>query len=336
VNHWILGSFLKDFLAFYGFAFIAIAYFTLTSPNHNTFAIIFFLLPSLIDTGHVYLSFLRVIWKPLKEKRLYLLMFILIFSASFLWMIFKAPGFWSILLYFTIYHHLKQYYGITRWYQKKNNRFCQVSNIFLYTLTLLPVVAFHFRNISISIYSKEDIFLYPSTYLYTAIKNLYLLFLFLYLFFEIYIFLRSSNEIKNSLKIEVNRISSILFPALLHGICFIKGESISTIIFPLLITHGLSYFWIIALNIKKNSPIKAFQTWKIALFASCLIMLIGGGLESLLNLAVNDYDYLSKNSDLLTCILLALIVTPNLWHYIVDGIVWKSKDSEAAILYSKN
>lgn len=327
MNHWILGSFLKDFLGFYGFAFIAIAYFTLTSPNPTTFAIIFFLLPTLIDTGHVYLSFWRVIWKPLKEKWLYMLLFFLVFLASFLWMIFKSPGFWSLLLYFTIYHHIRQYYGITRWYQKKNSRFCQLTNFFLYTLTLLPVVAFHFRNVSISLYSKEDLFVFPSPYLYTITKNLYFLFLFLYLFFEIYIYF--------NVKKEINRISSIIFPALLHGICFLKGDNISTIIFPLLITHGLSYFWIIALNIKKTSPIKTFQSWKTALFASCFIMLIGGGLESLLDLAVNDYDYLSKNSDLHKSILLAFIVTPNLWHYIVDGIVWKSKDSDAALLYSK-
>ena len=48
---------------------------------------------------------------------------ILIAILSFLWLYLKIPYYWSFYILITVFHNLRQGWGLVRWYEKKNKRF---------------------------------------------------------------------------------------------------------------------------------------------------------------------------------------------------------------------
>ena len=112
-----------------------------------------FIAVHILDSGHSYTTALRVYRRantdPRPSPRLkitYMVIPIVSFAVVTFWIYARVPGFWTMLLYFTLFHHTRQLYGILRWYQKLNRRFDAYSHLFLYAFVLLPAVLFHGRS----------------------------------------------------------------------------------------------------------------------------------------------------------------------------------------------
>lgn len=130
-------------------AFFAFRWF---EPDSVAFVVGSFVAVHILDSGHSYTTALRV-YRPgadpqpsARLKTAYTVIPIVIFAGVTLWIYARVPGFWTMLLYFTLFHHTRQLYGVLRWYQKLNRRFDAYSHLFLYAFVLLPALLFHGRS----------------------------------------------------------------------------------------------------------------------------------------------------------------------------------------------
>lgn len=121
-KNWIISKW-QDLFGI-SFSGIFILYF-LVLINKNLSITIFFytiLLITIIEQTHVYLTLNRI-FKEFKINKIYFILVpIFIFSIVFSWIYLKIPYFMNALLYFAIYHTIKQIFGINRWYLWLNNR----------------------------------------------------------------------------------------------------------------------------------------------------------------------------------------------------------------------
>jgi hypothetical protein len=112
----------------------------------------------------------------------------------------------------------------------------------------------------------------------------------------------------------------ILFTILLHVFCFLLSYDMLTSIFPLLIVHGVSYWFLVNRVVPQDKVAPVMPLWLKML----AIVLIFGGLDF----------YLTQNEDhqnlshWMVSVAVGLTLGPSLWHYIVDAWLWKSQDPD--------
>jgi len=323
---WISGNRSLDILVFHLSGLIGLAFYMLLKQNNLLLIFYIFLITQLFDAGHNYITIWRTFIKRvnLMERFNYFLLFLFCFLIILFWLIFRLPEFWTFFLYFTFFHHIRQYYGICRWYQKLNNRYCIFSNLFLYSLTIFPFILFHFRNIpKIINYPKISLFQFPDKNLFFVGLIIYFLIFLAWVFHEIRL---SANR-----NWEINRFLSICMPGLLHFICFIFCTDLLKILLPLFLVHGISYIFIMGITLKK------LENGKIPYLLLVSISAIFFGLSDYLYrfyVLQENYTYLTLGNGF-NFVLLALITTPALFHYFADGLLWTGKNKDMKMLFSK-
>lgn len=109
----------------------------------------------------------------------------LLFAVFFLWSWTAAPYLGAFIVYATIFHNVRQFYGLSKWYQRLNGRYRTDSDHLLYFLCLVPVALAHFRSDIewSSYYTRADVVFWPqpelfkfSLYVYSAVALFWLLF----------------------------------------------------------------------------------------------------------------------------------------------------------------
>lgn len=326
-DNWILGSLKKDLLVFYlpGFLTILISY-VFAFPKESTYFLVFaWIAVGLFDTGHVYTTVWRTYLNPQelnRKKKYYILMPLAIFSFFFLWMYMKVPYLGAFIAYFTIYHNLRQFYGMNKWYQKINKAFDSVSDKFMYTLCIIPVVVAHFRTDLqwTTYYSDSDVFMYPSLFY----KNIFtLVYLLVFAAWVAYEFIKAHKQSKW----EFARILAVLFPILTYTYCFMFATTVTGILFPLVVSHGLSYIVLVGLSVKRINPAKNYKLIGVYVFLTAVFF---GGFELYLE---EDFFELYSNS-LMMMSLTSLLLTPLYCHYIYDAFLWRGDHPEAKVIIS--
>lgn len=318
---WIFGSSQKDFsfLLLPGFLALLLGHFFTFSGWLQVFFL--FLVFGLIDSGHGYLSFFRVLG-PRQELSMklkaFLIMAILVVAVSFAHA-YRVPYLSSLFIYFTFYHHVRQFEGLLRWYSKINqdNPKWRVRALWLMVLTLALV--FHMRPEVFSVHDTLAIISWPTS---QKIQNIILIvFLFTFLFwvsYELLLFLRNK---------KISVCALFLLPViLLHVGSFLLGHDMLTTIFPLLIVHGVSYWFLVQKVLPPNKLASKKSLWT----KMFLISLIFGLFDFYLT-HEGDFQGLSP---IIVSLVVGLTAGPNLWHYIVDAWLWKSKDPDMKSYYS--
>jgi hypothetical protein len=323
---WISGNRNIDILIFHLSGLLGLALYMLFKQNNLALIFYGFLIIQLFDAGHNYVTVWRTFIKRVNnlERFNYFLLFLFCFLIILFWLTLRIPEFWTFFLYFTFFHHIRQYYGICRWYQKLNNRYCKISNLFLYSLTIIPFILFHFRNLpKITNYSKISLFQFPSQNIFFGGLAIYFLIFLAWIFHEI-------NILKNN-KWEINRFLSILMPVVLHFICFLICKDILQILLPLFLVHGLSYLFITGITLEKLENKK--HAFLPIIFITALIFGFADYLYRILILHEN-YNYLTLGKPF-DFIILALITTPALFHYFTDGLLWTGKNKDMKMIFSE-
>jgi len=323
----ILSSLSKDFCLFYLPSLLTAILFLLAVPGlapsqSYASAAILFISFYIIDGGHTFLSALRVFRTWNDESVLYLFLIFSIFFASLLCVLWKPIWLFRIYLYSTVFHHVRQHWGLTAWYQKLNKRFDPMSYYFIHAFLFLPFFALHFDPASKSagFFQEDELLLFPSLILFKICIGILIVLLAIFLF----------HEIENSKKygIEWNRIMSILCPAIVQFLVFFFcGKSIFALI-PLVIGHGFSYSVLLGSSLKKLSPKRSRISLNVLIV--CLA-LVGGSLLFLADTLLESVE----EKTLLSQSLLAFLTLPAIWHYVVDAFIWKGKHPEAAVIYSQ-
>lgn len=324
---WITKNFIIDllFIIFPGlFCFLVANQF---SDNTN----ILFILISIVlitDTSHIYSTFFRTIFSKKefkRSKKLYIFLPIIIFLISlFLFIYLKINFFWSILIYASIFHQIRQNVGISKWYSKVNNNQLNKKNIFLiYTLITLPPIIFHFRPFNeishIFLYKPNDILINSNDLIYQILLAIYLL---LFLFFIVQeCFLTFKNK-------GYTRFLFNLVLVTTQGLSFIKGSNIYEVLLPPLFLHGLSYMTVNYFAVNKINQNLIFNFLKNKLIILLFPIIIG------LLLFLFDEKIPEPSSGIMNSIIFSLYILPIVCHHIWDAFIWKKSHPESKDIYN--
>lgn len=325
---WILGSFRTELIFFYlpGLLSVIVA---ILFPELGTTSILYGLIATaFIDSGHVYTTVWRTWFHPdeLKSSHRYWLFplgFFLIFSS---WYYFSLPGLWSFVVYSTLFHHVRQVYGFQKWYQALNKRSDKAADYFLYALAIFPMIIYHFRHgVPGNYYSDSDLFLYPNLLVQKILIILYSLIWSGWITHEL--------RLWKTGKREISRIISIAFPAVVYGYCFLIGNTVTQVLFPLLFIHGIAYFGVMGQTLHRTQSTR-FKTEAVALIIVLLTATIFGLSESWYE--ENRVSVLTGLSVVLRSAMVGLYLTPLYCHYLFDAVIWKRSHRESSLIIGKN
>lgn len=330
MNPWILEDPKKDIFLILtpGFFIFALVYFANLPELY--FQVIFFAVFALIDSGHVYTTLWRTYLNP-KEWRthkIYIYTPLVILGVIFAWYHFQIPYLWSFIFYATVYHHLRQYFGVLKWYEKLSSSYSPHSGKILYTLSSLPLIASHFRHdLKLTFYTKNDFINYPHQKLFWTFTVLHLALLLLWLLWELRLFQKS--------KFCLHRFLSILFPVSLYSLVAYFGKSTVHVMVPLIVAHGIPYISMMAISMKRSQKVR-FPHYKKILTYLILTAIICGSLEYGFEVFGPNLDdhYLFLSPPLWESLLVGLYLIPVLSHYTLDAFIWRRKHREGGIIFS--
>lgn len=303
-----------------------------------------------IDVSHVYSTLFRTYFNSneLKENKAILTLIPLV-----VWLIgvalysVQSILFWRVLTYVAVFHFIRQQYGFLRLYtrnevEQKKDRW--LSALTIYLATLYPVVYWHChqpRNFHWFI--DGDFIVGLPAAVSEVVGFIYLIVLFLYI----------SNELSGAAKGKALNLpkNAIIFGSAISwyvGIVHFNGDMIFTI--TNVVSHGIPYMalvWLYGERQKDRSdsplilgrlPYKLFfSRFSVPLFF--VVLFLFAYLEEGLWAGFIWRDHLEAfgvlkglpeitAKDTLSWIV-PLLTLPQATHYVLDGFIWKMKDSEA-------
>lgn len=317
----IFGSKWADAAWLYAPGVIALALAALIpqSPDSAFYIVFAFVALSSLDSGHVYATLWRTYLNPQERKRssIYLWMPIAIFVLFFVWLRWEWPYLGAFIVYATLFHNVRQFFGISKWYQRLNGRFSRDSDRLLYTLCGLPVFIAHFRSDLEwnSYYTEKDVFIWPNPAFESLSLKIYLTVVVLWIAFEIHSYWNYR---------DLSRTLSVFLPALLYGCCFLLGRNMVQILFPLVVSHGLAYIGLVALSVHRLSDRKRQFAQTVGWVLATAVVL--GAAE---HFAEGELSFTDPRQAFWT----ALILVPLFCHYVFDAFLWKKTHPEAELLF---
>lgn len=234
-----MGFFLAPFL------FIFLAIFKLppfSGLDNSTFQFVIIMV-LFIDWAHIFAQYHRIAYNPLEDKKLkwiyplsYLAFIpIMAFIVGFA----SAPYVDTVLVYFVVFHFIKQQFGFIKIYSKtdgpKSKIESKLEDAFVYLTMFTPVFYWHVTPLGyeykwVSMFIKSPIFIY--VFWVSAVA--YLVTFLIYVRNE---YLRT----KRNKMFNIPKNLSILTAILTWGLVSILSEATSLVIFSVTLTHDLSY-----------------------------------------------------------------------------------------------
>lgn len=319
---WIWGKSWKDIAWLYMPGVLALGFaFSRVFPMNSTgFWIFAFIASGLLDSGHVYATLWRTYFHARERSRtwIYKILPPLIFIFFLVWLIMGAAYLGSFIVYATLFHNVRQFFGISKWYQKLNGRARVDSDLFFYFLTLAPVLMAHFRSDVQwpEIYTSGEVLIWPRPDTFLALFVIYGMVACGWVIYELSILKKHG---------EWNRTLSVAFPAAIYAFSFLLGKTEAEILFPLVAAHGAAYLGLTSLSVKRvRAPKLTPRRIAFGVFATALLF---GTLE-----VIFESQWLDFSNPVLAPFL-ALYLTPLFSHYVFDAILWKSSHPEAKLIY---
>ncbi|MEZ4265932.1 MAG: hypothetical protein R3F39_06100 [Myxococcota bacterium] len=328
---WILGSPPRDLalILLPGLAGFALA--ALFAEGSQALLLGALVAATLVDSGHVYLTAWRTVLRPDERRasRVYWVVPLAVVLVVALWLWLALPGLWTALVYLTVYHHIRQFYGVSRWYQKLAGRFDAASGRWLYALTLTPFALFHARpGVRISLFSGDDLLLRPHATLYAIGLAAFALLVAAWLFREATLWRRGLRE--------PGRVLSIAAPAGLYAASFLVARTETAILVPLLLSHGIPYFALMGLSLRRLEPARyrtVLGTVALLLLTAALL----GSAETWFEHSVittQNPHYARAGVSAAQALLTGLLLVPLLSHYIWDASIWRGDHRDARTIYA--
>jgi hypothetical protein len=293
-----------------------------------------------IDVGHVYSTIYRTyVDKPLinKHRNLFFGLPILLLVLSILLHTISSMLFWRCLAYFAVYHFIRQQYGFLKIYSRKNAYTKiknQIDSFTIYSVTILPVAYWHFSSErNFSWFLKGDFIVSESSsYLPSIIIALFFLVLIAYLISEI----QTSIQVK-AINFQKNCIVIGTALSWYIGIIYFNSDFVFT--FLNVVCHGVPYMSLVWIHGKKTYSKNTSTSFlklvygRFSLLIFLLPLVIFAYVEegiwdafvwnehnSVFTIFKNISHTLSKN---ILNIVVPLLALPQLFHYVIDGFIWK-------------
>ncbi|MEL6543843.1 MAG: hypothetical protein AAFQ82_04400 [Myxococcota bacterium] len=329
----ILGAFSTDVALLFLPGALTLALFWFVPPTMTSILVASFVTLYMLDSGHGYVTAMRIHLRPKALKshsRALQLAYWLTPLGAFLlaagWVYSGLPGLWTALVYVTLFHHLRQLYGVLRWYQKLNGRFDQSSHRFLYGLMLIPICVLHGRSDSpIRGLFDDDFLLFQSQSVMTALVVLHGIVAFVWIGFEIRTW-RSGYR-------ELNRLMAIGFPAGLSAFCVYFGDSVGQIVFPFLVLHAVAYFALVGLSLERTATQRSIS-WPFAALLAVALAAACGMFEWYYERELMVWNYERLAERFWPALVIGAYVTVPLSHYILDALIWRGDHPEARQVFT--
>jgi hypothetical protein len=298
-----------------------------------------------IDVGHVYSTIYRTyVDKPLinKHRNLFFGLPILLLVVSILLHTISSMLFWRCLAYFAVYHFIRQQYGFLKIYSRKNT-YSKIKNridaFTIYGVTILPILYWHFSpDRNFSWFLKGDFILTAtSLHLLNTIIALFFLIVVVYLISEIHYSMQS-----RAINFQKNAI--VIGTALSWYVGIIHFNSDFVFTFLNVVCHGIPYMALVWIHGKKtyskNSSTSflklVYGRFSLLIFLLPLIIfayveegfwdaLVWNEHNSVFTIFKNISHSLSKN---ILNIVVPLLALPQLFHYVIDGFIWKIRNDK--------
>lgn len=302
-----------------------------------------------IDVAHVYSTLFRTYFNSneFRENKavLTLIPFVVWLIGVTLYSI-QSILFWRILTYVAVFHFIRQQYGFLRLYTRDDNTTLRerwLSGCAVYLATMYPILYWHCHQPRNFHWFIEGDFIFGLPPILSKIMGLiYLAILFLYVVNEILTLKHRAINFPKNIIIFGTAISWYV------GIVYFNGDIIFTI--TNIVSHGIPYMALVWLygerqKDRDNAPLILghfsykifFSKFSIPLFLIILFLFayVEEGLWSgfVWREHLEIFGFLSHfpevtSKDTLSW-LVPLLTLPQATHYVLDGFIWRIKDSGA-------
>jgi hypothetical protein len=310
---------------FFKIIFATICFFILSLNSHflssewTIFVIVY-----VLDAGHVYSTFAEVLADPDESKKSYVFKTLaLSFFINYIILTFQQKYFFYFIFYFTIFHNLRQGLGLMLLYKMKD----QFQRVFYktsyYFLTIMPFIIFHFRNRNAQSLLEQSV-LKPidmgGFLLMDTVKLIYALGLGAYLLVCVviltgFVFQKQFKALKMA-----------LFFSIVYGYAFVFSQNEFQSYMLLVVSHAVPYYFLMQRRIRMTHSISFFR--KNPSLVLALIFIIGGLFEY-------NHDAIYKLTGNFEKILMALLTTPLIAHFIFDSLIWKKTNKRFQIFQQR-
>lgn len=282
-----------------------------------------FLALFVFDTGHRYTTAFRTYFhkEELEGKPRYVIAPLIVYSSVFFWAYMGVPYFWSVIVYMTFYHHIRQYYGVYRWYAKLDDYKVKNDDWHLYAVIVIPFLLFHLRSVEYqSLYDYSEILFFPNDTIFKYAVISYTV------YFACILFVMTRKLLHKN--IGTGTYLAFVYPGVLHYICFLFFNHSYQILIPVLGIHGLTYLFIINKSVHRIKPVPQ-NPYKVWIYILGLVFIFAG-LEYLMMDHTDIFKGKIMQGNIFLCSLVALYLLPNILHYYYDGFLWKKEHRDFA------
>ncbi len=298
-----------------------------------------------IDVGHVWSTLFRSYFSPIDRSMHYkslwlipIMAFIVFFGISQLSIVY----FWRVLAYLALYHFIKQQYGFLRLYKAKGHDFQRKfipDNFIIYFSMLVPVLFWHLQESRQFSWFIDGDFYTVGAFL-KSFDPSSIKFSFSFIYFSIIICWLIEDVIRQQ-KSKISKLPKqlwIITTALNWYIGIVYFNSDLAFTLTNVIAHGIPYYILIFTFIRKRSfqrrgtpyITKNKMVWMVG-----AVIVIGFFEEYLWDMLVyrDHEDFFSNiitytvdqfSNPLVVGLAMSILVVPQITHYILDGIIWKT------------
>jgi hypothetical protein len=317
---YVLNSPVDDFIKmFLPTLLLAISFLFFDSSRSE---VLLFLAFYFIDAGHIYSSFLELIFDKNEFKKKQMILISLFAISLNLFATYALPGnFFVYLFYFTIFHNLRQGLGVFLIYFEGSNRDREIQRYLYYFGTIIPVFIFHFKGMylgSDATYTLRPFDLLP----YFSRDYLQLIFsvlskIYFVAYFGILIYL---------IKKKQAAFFSFLFFTAIYSVSFLLFDNVIWAMLLLVFSHGIPYYFLFNKRIKLTHS--SINVRKFSAFFVFLFFVIGAIFE------LTQEDVSGIFPPHISNIIAAIIFYPMTVHYIFDSFIWKKGNERYEIFKS--
>lgn len=334
-QHWILGSFRRDFLflTFPGLVAIAFAAATRHSQDWVLRIWIASFVYICIDSGHVYTTMWRTYLQPSEfrdKRKLYLATPLVFMLAFFIWVYAQLPGLWELVVYGTLFHNFRQLWGFLRWYEKIEGRKDPNTGFFFHAFILIPIIAFHVNPSRPKGYyyvDSSEMFHFPSELAYKGCLIAYGAVFLVFLLHEL-------QNYRAGLR-EPGRLLGLITAIVLYGYGPLFGTTFSELILPLVASHGIAYMAVMSQTTGRlgHTRWSGFRQLLIVMIVTAVGFGVADGLMQWW-LMDEKTSYLAGAPNALLALGTALSLGPLYSHYLFDAFLWKKSHRDAPVVFS--
>lgn len=217
----------------------------------------------IIDWGHIFAQWPRIFSNPLESSRNkigYIVLYLCSIGILAIYLHYgHQPYVDLVLIYFVIFHFIKQQFGLIKIYSKTDGPKTKIQNrlenLFIYLSMVVPLIYWHIDFplkdfYWIQYFFKSDYF----TNLFQVTLALYVLSFAAFVYFE---FMRT----KQNRFFNVPKNMAILATAMGWGIVSIAIDAPQLVFFTVVLTHDLSYTFLVWITARRD---KVLQHGKVA------------------------------------------------------------------------